>query len=85
MYDIKHTPALPCPECRDQGHGGMARIGNRRRNCSTCNLFAQKRYQRALLALRDRYPDEYQRVLLEVEFDLYKELVEQMTKETNDG
>jgi hypothetical protein len=70
-------PALPCPECRFKGHGGDARIGNRRRTCTTCNRFSQSVLRMTRSRLIEQYEDEYRQIRLKVEADLYPQVIEQ--------
>jgi len=58
---------LPCPECGQ-------RIGNKRRNCRTCNNFAQKVIRRSSRELQRRYPDEHRAIRDEVQLGLYNEM-----------
>ena len=70
------TPALPCPECRQRGIGGMARIGNRRSQCTTCNNFAQNVMRLTRKQLKERHSAEYDEIRLKVEMDLYPQIME---------
>lgn len=79
MADLKDVPALPCPECRAQGSGGYARIGNRRGECTTCNNFAQNVRRRATTELKARYSEEYENIRTRVEVDLYPQVIEDWT------
>lgn len=69
------TP-LPCPECRQAGRGGYAKIGNRRRWCSMCNSFAQDAMRLTRKWLRSRHAEEYQEIMEQVERDLYPQYVD---------
>jgi hypothetical protein len=69
-------PALPCPECRERGRGGGARIGNHRLTCGTCNRWAQKVMRAARSRLIELHADEYARMRLEIERDLYPGVLE---------
>ena len=73
------TPALPCPQCREMGVGGAARIGNNRTNCSTCNNFAQNVMRLTRTRLKERYPDEYYDLRIRAELDLYPQVIEDYT------
>jgi len=73
-------PVLPCPECKERGHGGNARIGNHRRTCSTCNNFAQNVMRISRQRLRQRYSDEYETIRRAVEADLYPQVIEAWTE-----
>lgn len=70
------TPALPCPECRQKGVGGRARIGNNRNRCTTCNNFAQNVMRLTRKQLKERHSEEYESIRLRVEFDLYPQVIE---------
>lgn len=72
-------PALPCPECRYAGHKGKARIGNRRGRCKTCNSFAQNVMRIAREQLKKNHQEEYSRLKLQVEIDLYPQVIEDWT------
>lgn len=79
-YSVKRQgeklPALPCPECRDKGRTGRVRIGNERTICSTCNNFARNVERRTRKELKDKYLEEYQRIRLKAEYDLYPQVIE---------
>jgi hypothetical protein len=70
------APPLPCPECRQRGVGGNARIGSRRSLCGTCNRFNQAVSRTARSLLADKHPDEYSRIRLQVECELYPQVIE---------
>jgi len=82
MADPLPTPGLPCPECRERliSKGlepeGMNRIGNKRGTCDTCNAFAQAVKRLTANRLKDLHPDEYERLRLQVELDLYPGVIE---------
>lgn len=76
MADPLPTPPLPCPQCRAEGVGGAARIGNRRSRCSTCNNFAQNVMRLTRARLKERHEDEYQQLRLRCELDLYPQVIE---------
>lgn len=59
------------------GHGGYARIGNRRRNCATCNNFAANVNRIAAKRLRERFAEEYQQMLIATASDLYPQVIEE--------
>jgi hypothetical protein len=79
---VRPTPALPCPECRQNGRGGEARIGNRRRECPTCNAFAQNVMRLAFRRFREREPEQWQALRLAVELDLYPNVIEAFAART---
>jgi len=70
------SPALPCPECRQHGLKGSARIGNRRSRCTTCNNFVQNVMRLTAARLREAHPEEYQTLRMRVEYDLYPQVME---------
>lgn len=76
------TPGLPCPECRERllkdGREieGMNRIGNRRGTCDTCNNFNQAVMRLTRARLKAQHEDEYERLRLRVEMDLYPGVIE---------
>lgn len=70
------TPALPCPECRQHGVGGKARIGNRRNKCTTCNNFAQNVMRLTRKRLMENHSEEYATIRVRVEMDLYPQVIE---------
>lgn len=76
-FQDKTVPILPCPECRSRGHEGGGRIGNRRGRCQTCNYFAQNVTRRASKLLREAHPEEYLKLQLRVELDLYPQVIEE--------
>lgn len=57
--------------------GGSARIGNRRNSCSTCNNFAQNVMRLTRKRLLEEHPDEYAKIRLQVEMDLYPQVIEE--------
>lgn len=73
----EQLPVLPCPECRMAGRGGGVRIGNHRRTCGTCNRWAQAIMRVTRTRLKERYAEEYERLRLEVERDLYPGVIEE--------
>jgi len=79
VADPLDIPALPCPECRMRGHTGMARIGNRRNRCPTCNNFAQNVMRLTRKRLMERYAEEYTEIRLRTERDLYPQVIEDWT------
>lgn len=70
------TPALPCPECRKRGVTGMARIGNQRSRCTTCNNFVQNVMRLTTKRLKSEHEDEYEKIRVQVERDLYPQVME---------
>lgn len=73
-------PVLPCPDCRKRGHGGGTRIGNRRGTCSSCNNFNQRVVRLASKFLREKYPEEYAKLRLRAELDLYPQVIEEFIR-----
>lgn len=69
------SPALPCPECRLRGVGGVARIGNKRNICTTCNNFAQNVMRRTRVVLKALHEDEYQGIRHQVEIEVYRDVI----------
>lgn len=59
-----------------RGHRGMSRIGNRRKNCTTCNNFAQNVMRMTRKRLIERYSEEYAEIRVRVELDLYPQVIE---------
>jgi hypothetical protein len=59
-----------------RGRGGAARIGNRRNSCDTCNNFAQNVMRLTRKRLADAHQNEYARLRLEVEVNLYPQVIE---------
>lgn len=59
------------------GRGGGARIGNRRSKCATCNNFAQNVMRLTRTRLKEAHEDEYEKLRLQVEQDLYPQVVTQ--------
>lgn len=74
-------PILPCPECRTRGEGGGARIGNRRSKCTTCNNFVQNVMRLTRKRLKERHEAEYLDIRLQVELDLYPQVMDDWTTE----
>ncbi len=56
--------------------GGKARIGNRRSLCTTCNNFAQNVMRLTRSRLKALYSEEYEKIRLEVEMELYRRLLD---------
>ena len=59
------------------GHEGAARIGNRRSRCRTCNNFAQNVRRIATSRLMQEHRDEYERLRVQAEMDLYPQVIEE--------
>lgn len=59
-----------------RGVPGGARIGNRRNRCTTCNNFAQNVMRMTRKRLKERHEDEYAVIRLQVEMDLYPQVIE---------
>lgn len=76
MAEPLPTPALPCPECRQRGVGGRARIGNNRNRCTTCNNFAQNVMRLTRKRLKELHSEEYEAIRQRVELDLYPQVIE---------
>lgn len=72
---------LPCPECLAAGVKGAARIGNRRTDCRTCNRWAQSVLRGVRARMKALHEEEYKRLFLEVERDLYPQIIENFTAE----
>lgn len=80
MAEPLEHPALPCPECRADGIGGKARIGNRRSRCVTCNNFAQNVMRLTRKRLMEKYSKEYQEIRMRAERDLYPQVIEDWSR-----
>lgn len=78
MTDAVETaqPPMPCPDCRERGVGGGARIGNQRSTCKRCNSFAQAVGRATLTRMREKHPADWAVARAEVEADLYARLIE---------
>jgi hypothetical protein len=74
------VPPLPCPECRQQGFGGNARIGSRRSLCGTCNRFNQAVSRTARKRLADIHSAEYETIRVEVEALVYRQVIERFVE-----
>ena len=59
---------------------GGNRIGNRRSHCSTCNAFAQNVMRLASKRLKELHGDEYEKLRIQVERDLYPQVIEDFSK-----
>jgi len=59
-----------------RGIGGGTRIGNRRNQCTTCNNFAQNVMRMTRTFLKEAHTEEYERIRLRVELDLYPQVLE---------
>ncbi len=86
-------PLLPCPECKVQARSRrdlrasdtLTRIGNHRRTCTTCNNFAQAVLRKVRARLLESHPEEAARFRLEAERELYIELIERWTRQSDAG
>lgn len=76
MAHERSTPALPCPECRFRNVTGLARIGNQRSKCVTCNNFAQNVRRLVLKRLKENHAEEFEQLRLQAERDLYPQVME---------
>lgn len=56
--------------------GGKARIGNHRNKCTTCNNFAQNVMRMTRKRLKERHEEEYISIRVQVELDLYPQVIE---------
>jgi hypothetical protein len=72
-------PALPCPDCAlsaDPSRSkGLRRIGHNRATCSTCNAFVREVARLTLKEVVREFPDDYTRIRLKVEADLYPSVI----------
>ena len=59
-----------------RGIGGGTRIGNRRNRCTTCNNFAQNVMRMTRMVLKEAHTEEYEKIRLRVELDLYPQVLE---------
>lgn len=59
-----------------RGHGGGARIGNHRNECTTCNNWAQNVMRLTRKMLKSEHEDEYAKIRFRVEMDLYPQVIE---------
>lgn len=82
--DRRALPALPCPECRQRGVEGKARIGNYRGVCATCNNFSASVRRVSLNRLRDAHIEEFRKLRLKVEVDLYPQVIEDWSNRNED-
>lgn len=55
---------------------GKARIGNHRSTCTTCNNFAQNVMRITRERLKKRHLEEYNELRLQVERDLYPQVID---------
>lgn len=75
------TPALPCPKCRQtlrlkgKEPTGANRIGNRRSSCDICNNFSQNVMRMTRKRLKELHEEEYQLIRMQVELDLYPQVI----------
>lgn len=73
--EASETDVLRCPECLINHDGTLARIGNRKTNCRTCNRFAQTVRRYVARALMDAHPDETAALRRAVEDEAYRVVV----------
>jgi hypothetical protein len=59
----------------------MNRIGNRRGICMTCNAFVQAVKRHAASRLKELHAEDYERMRLAVEMDLYPGVIEKWNLE----
>lgn len=62
-----------------RGAQGKARIGNRRSECVTCNRFNQRVIRETRKRLKEKHEDEYARLRMEVERDLYVRVIQEFS------
>lgn len=75
MADDETAPqVLRCPECVG-GEGQLARIGNRKTRCGTCNRFAQSVRRLVARRLTDAHPEQAARLRESAEREVYVRLV----------
>lgn len=63
------------------GHEGMARIGNRRRDCATCNNFAANVRRLTAARLKAAHQAEWDELQLRVEMDLYPSIIQSYSRQ----
>ena len=63
-----------------RGRDGQIRIGNERNNCATCNNFVQNVMRLTRKLLMQRYPGEYAALRMQVEADLYPQVIEDFNR-----
>lgn len=71
-------PPLPCPECLANGQKRswvLFRIGTRKTTCRTCNRFNQDVMRTTRVRFKEEYPEEYERIRLQVEKSAYREVL----------
>lgn len=66
---------LTCPECCSKHPDTLARIGNRKSACRTCNRFAQAVRRYVARALMDAHPEETAALRRAVEDETYRVVV----------
>jgi hypothetical protein len=76
-----YIPGLPCPECRMNGRGGGARIGNKRNACTTCNNFAQNVMRLTRTKLKSLHEAEYYALRLQAEASLYPHVLKRFIEQ----
>jgi hypothetical protein len=73
---LRPTSPLPCPECRLMKRASN-RIGNMSGYCRECNRFKQQVRRLTARRLAALHPEEYERLRLGIELDLYPLVIEQ--------
>lgn len=83
MTAVSDLPALPCPECRMRWGSSKSglRIGNNRNRCTTCNRFVQNVMRMTRKRLKEKHAVEYEEIRLQVELDLYPQVIEDFVTE----
>jgi hypothetical protein len=66
---------MPCPGRDKDGEDCGENIGNNRRNCSTCNNFAQRLERATTRAFKQSYPQVYLKLRNHLEATLYRDLM----------
>lgn len=75
---LRPMDSLTCPECRQAGIGGAARIGNRRRACGYCNRFASRVRNRLNAKVRESVdPEALAQMRESIEREVYDEFVKE--------
>lgn len=73
--EASETDVLRCPECSTNHDGTLARIGNRKTNCRTCNRFAQTVRRFVARDLMRAHPEETAQLRRAVEDEAYRQVV----------